>query len=235
MRIYTLADLHLGFSVHKPMNVFGNLWTGHPEKIKEGWIATVKESDIVLVPGDISWGMNFTEARPDLNFLDSLPGKKYICRGNHDYWWSSLTRVNKFVGSSITALQRNAVDCGQFILAATKGWSTPLWEGFKPAEDLKLYERELARMQLALERAGEIRKPEQNLVYMMHFPPVVNGVPSAFAECLADHGVSLCIYGHLHGSWPERVNTEHKGVVYRIASADYLNFKPMDITMEVLG
>lgn len=233
LRIFSLSDLHLGFAVDKPMNIFGNNWQNHPDRIEKNWKATVTESDIVLIPGDISWGINFAQAEPDLVFLDSLPGRKYISRGNHDYWWSSLRKVSNFVGSSITVLQRNAVDCGQFILAASKGWNTPLWEGFKVSEDMKLYERELARMKIALEKAVQLKKPEQKLIYMMHFPPVTNGESSEFAECLADSGVALCLYGHLHGSWCEQVNMEYRGVKYLLTSADFLNFKPLDITSEV--
>ncbi|MCD4706121.1 MAG: metallophosphoesterase [Candidatus Sabulitectum sp.] len=233
MKVFALSDLHLGFAVDKPMDKFGSMWKNHPRKIEANWKKIVEDSDIVLVPGDISWGINFEEAKPDLDFLDSLPGRKFICRGNHDYWWNSLSRVQKFVGPSITVLQRNAVDCGEFVLAASKGWNTPLWEGYKPTEDQKLYERELGRMLIALKKAEQLKKPEQKLVYMMHFPPVVDGKPSKFAEYLSDCGVALCLYGHLHGNWPERANMEYRGVLYRIASADYLKFKPMDITSEV--
>ncbi len=235
MRVFSLADLHLGFAVDKPMNIFGSNWQNHPDRIEKNWKATVTESDIVLIPGDISWGMNFNQAEPDLAFLDSLPGRKYISRGNHDYWWSSLRKVSNFVGSSINVLQRNAVDCGPFVLAASKGWNTPLWEGYKASEDAKLYNRELARMEIALKQAAALKKPEQKLVYMMHFPPVINGEPSQFADCLADSGVSLCIYGHLHGSWCEQVNMEYRGVEFLLTSADFLNFKPLDITSEVIS
>lgn len=233
MKVFALADLHLGFAVNKPMDIFGSAWENHPERIEENWKKIVGDSDIVLIPGDISWGISFKEAEPDLRFLDSLPGRKYICRGNHDYWWSSLSKVQKFVGPSVTALQRNAVDCGEFVLAASRGWSTPQWEGYKPSVDQKVYERELGRMQIALAKAVQLKKPGQKLVYMMHFPPVIDGNPSQFAEYLSDFGVALCLYGHLHGTWSEKVNMEYKGVLYRIASADYLNFKPVDITSEV--
>ncbi len=233
MRTFTIADLHLAFSVDKPMDVFGSLWKNHSAMIEKNWKSNVGDSDIVLIPGDISWGINFQQARADLDFLESLPGKKYISRGNHDYWWSSFKKVSQFVGPSIKVLQRNAVDCGEFVLAASKGWNTPLWDGFKPSDDMKLYEREQGRMHLALEKAISLKKPGQKLVYMMHFPPVVDGRPSVFARILEEYGVSLCLYGHLHGSWSDKVNIELNGVQYRIASADYLNFKPLDITLEV--
>ncbi|MCP4647111.1 MAG: hypothetical protein GY852_05145 [bacterium] len=235
MKIFTIADLHLGFEVNKPMNIFGSNWDNHPAKIEAQWRNSVQESDIVLIPGDISWGMTFKEAKADIDFLNSLPGRKYISRGNHDYWWGSLKKVTDFVGPSITILQRNAVDCGGFILAASKGWNTPLWDGFKPSVDKKLYQRELGRMEIALKKAKQLQKSGEKLVYMMHFPPIVEGKPTVFADYLSDYGVELCLYGHLHGSWSESVNTECNGVVYRLTSADYLNFKPMEITREVLG
>ncbi len=233
MSVFGISDLHLGFAVNKPMNVFGRVWENHSSKIESNWRQTVGREDTVLVPGDISWGMNIAEAEDDLLFLNSLPGKKFICRGNHDYWWGSTKKVKQFVGSSILPLQRNAVDCKDFVLAASKGWNTPLWDGFKPSIDSKLYRRELERMKLALERAEELKKPGQKLIYMMHFPPVVEGKPSEFAELLSSAGVSLCLYGHLHEKWCSSVNMDYGGVRYRIVSADYLKFRPLDITAEV--
>jgi predicted phosphohydrolase len=231
--VFALSDLHLGFAVNKPMDIFGSTWKNHSSKIKANWMQAVGKDDIILVPGDISWGINFTEAKEDLNFLDSLPGKKFISRGNHDYWWGSLKKVEQFVGSSIVPLQREAINCGGFVLAASKGWNTPLWDGFKPSNDSKLYRRELERMKLTLERAAEMKESGQKLVYMMHFPPVIDGEPSEFAELLCQAEVSLCLYGHLHEKWSPSVNMEHNGVKYRIVSADYLNFMPLDITEEV--
>jgi predicted phosphohydrolase len=233
MRVFALSDLHLGFSVEKPMDVFGQLWKDHPAMIEANWKNIVRDSDIVLIPGDISWGMTYAQAQPDLDFLDCLPGRKYICQGNHDYWWTSLKKVTEFAGPSISVMQRNAVDCGRFILAASRGWNTPLWDGYKPADDDKIYERELGRMKIALQKADQLKKPGQKLVYMMHYPPVSDGKPSLFAECLSLYGVDLCIYGHLHGCYSAFINMEYKGVLYRLASADYLKFTPLDITAEV--
>ncbi|PIE52168.1 serine/threonine protein phosphatase [Candidatus Fermentibacteria bacterium] len=229
-RVFALSDLHLGFAVNKPMDVFGSIWANHSAKIERLWRKTVAPEDIVLVPGDISWGINYREAEPDLKFLDSLPGTKYICRGNHDYWWKSLKQTDEFTGDSIVPLQRTAVNCGEFVLAASRGWSTPLWEGYSITQDAKIYTRELGRMQLTLSKAKEVRQNLQKLVYMMHYPPVVDGKPSEFAELLAEAGVSLCIYGHLHGSWSDRVDMSYRGVEFLLTSADYLNFDPLNIT-----
>ncbi len=233
MRVFVLSDPHLGFAVNKPMDIFGDRWENHPAKIENNWRETVAAEDTVLVPGDISWGMSYEEAKPDLDFLDSLPGKKYIIRGNHDYWWTSRKKTSEHTGGSITVLQRTAVQCDGFVLAGSRGWSTPLWEGFKPSEDDRIYERELGRMQIALEMASRIRKNGEKTIYMMHYPPVVDGRPSQFAEYLAEYGVSLCVYGHLHGQWPPEVNMSYRGVKFLIASADYLNFMPLEITGEV--
>lgn len=235
MKVFVLSDPHLGFAVNKPMDVFGDRWVNHPEKIRKNWLESVSDNDAVLVPGDISWGMNYAEAAPDLQFLEDLPGRKYICRGNHDYWWASLKKTSEFTGPSITVMQNNAIETGGFVLGSSKGWSTPLWSGYKPAEDDKYYQRELGRMQIALDKARKLLEKGQKLIYMMHYPPVVDGRPSQFAEYLADYGVSLCVYGHLHGTWHEAVNMDHRGVRFRIASADYLNFKPLDITDEVFN
>ncbi len=234
MKIFSLSDLHLGFESEKPMDKFGNNWINHAEKIKENWVRCVSYTDTVLIPGDISWAMNFKQAEKDLDYLNSLPGFKYICRGNHDYWWSSLAKVNAKTGDSITALEKTAIELDDFILSATKGWNSPQWEGFKPSQDTKLYNRELERLRLALDHATKLQNSSKPIVHMIHFPPVIEGVATEFAEILASYNVRLCLYGHLHGNWHNKVNMTYKRVNFKIISADYLNFTPLDITSEVL-
>jgi hypothetical protein len=235
MRVFALSDLHLGFSVGKPMDMFGSEWLNHPAKIKSNWERLVSPEDIVLVPGDISWGMTLAQAEEDLTFLQRLPGGKYICKGNHDYWWQSPSRVRGMLGHGITPLQNTAVDLESFVLATSRGWSSPLWEGYSPSTDDKVYRRELLRMDTALQTAGGI--PGKPLAYMMHYPPVVDGKPTAFAEKLVSAGVSLCVYGHLHfdGSWNPLVNTRIENTSFRLVSSDYLDFTPLDITEEVMA
>lgn len=234
MKIFSLSDLHLAFESEKPMDKFGENWINHAIKIKENWEQSVASTDIVLIPGDISWAMNFAQAHRDLEYLNLLPGIKYICRGNHDYWWSSSAKVNAKTGSAITALEKTAIELNDFILSATKGWNSPQWDGFKPSTDTKLYKRELERLRLALEAAAKLQKNNKPIVHMIHFPPVIDGEPTEFAEILASYNVRLCLYGHLHGQWHKKVNMTYKGVNFKIVSADYLNFAPLDITMEVL-
>ncbi len=235
MRIFAISDLHLGLSMNKTMDMFGSEWVDHPAKIRSAWERLVSPEDTVLVPGDISWGMNLGQSEADLAFLQRLPGSKYICKGNHDYWWQSPFRVRGILGQGITPLQNTAVDLGGFVLATSRGWSTPQWDGYAPETDEKVYLRELQRMDLALQAAASFGgKP---LVYMMHYPPVVDGGPTAFALKLSDAGVRVCVYGHLHreGRWSPTVNAVVGGTIFRLVSSDYLDFTPLDITEEVLG
>ena len=235
MRIFALSDLHLGFTVNKTMDMFGDEWIHHPRKVRSEWERLVAPGDVVLVPGDISWAMNLAQAEEDLAFLQRLPGTKFVCKGNHDYWWQSPARMAGLLGDRIHPLQNGAADLGPFILASSRGWSTPLWEGFREEADGKVYRRELQRMELALEAAS--RFPGKPLAYMMHYPPVVEGRPTAFADQLSSAGVAVCVYGHLHRErkWPPLVDTESGGTLFRLVSADYLGFTPLDITKEVLG
>lgn len=234
MRVFALSDLHLGFLVDKPMDMFGSEWVNHPEKIRSNWERLVSPGDAVLVPGDISWGMNLSQAEKDLAFLQRLPGTKYICKGNHDYWWQSPSKVRGMLGRGVIPLQNTAIELEDFVLATSRGWSSPLWEGYDPSADEKVYLRELQRMDTALEAAAAL--PTKPLVYMMHYPPVVDGKPTAFAGKLSAAGVRVCVYGHLHfdGSWNPLVNTTSGGTVFRLVSSDYLDFTPLDITEEVL-
>lgn len=235
MRVFALSDLHLGFTVNKSMDMFGEEWVDHPAKIRASWERLVSPADIVLVPGDISWAMNMEQAEADLAFLQRLPGSKFVCKGNHDYWWQSPGKVRGLLGPGVTPIQNTAVDLDSFVLATSRGWSSPLWDGFDPDRDQKVYVRELHRMDTALEAAKGF--PGKPVVYMMHYPPVVEGRPTAFAEKLASAGVKICVYGHLHfdGRWNPLVNTEFGGTAFRLVSSDYLDFTPLEITEEVFG
>ncbi len=235
MRIFALSDLHLGFTIDKSMDMFGEEWVGHPARIRAAWERLVSPEDVVLVPGDISWAMNLSQADADLAFLQRLPGSKYICKGNHDYWWQSPGKVRGLLGHGVTPLQNTALDLGPFVLATSRGWSVPQWEGFDPERDEKVYVRELHRMDTALEAAAGF--PGKPVVYMMHYPPVVEGRPTAYAEKLVSAGVRVCVYGHLHfdGKWSPLVNTVLGGTAFRLVSSDYLGFTPLDITEEVFS
>lgn len=235
MRIFAISDLHLGLSMNKTMDMFGSEWVDHPAKIRAAWERLVAPEDTILVPGDISWGMNLAQSEADLAFLQRLPGTKYICKGNHDYWWQSPSKVSGLLGQGINPLQNTALDLGSFVLATSRGWSSPQWDGYEAETDGKVYLRELQRMDLALRQAAAF--PGKPLVYMMHYPPVVDGGPTAFAQKLSGAGVRVCVYGHLHreGRWSPSVNALLDGTLFMLVSSDYLDFTPLDITEEVLG
>ena len=225
MRIYALSDLHLSFSCEKPMDVFGEVWKDHAEQIEENWQKTVSGDDIVLVAGDISWAMSMAEAKADLAFLERLNGTKIILRGNHDYWWSSVTKVRSAVSDSVLVVQNNSFCIGDYVIGGTRLWNIPN-EETEPA-DIKIYERELERLRLTLKSM-----PEGHIkILMTHYPPIdpVNMETPASAM-MKEYGVSTVVYGHLHGrAHHAAVTGEHDGIRYLLTSADYLRFTPVQI------
>lgn len=212
----------------KPMDVFGPHWERHSERIAASWRETVGENDAVLVPGDISWAMHFKDALPDIMKLSELPGVKVLLRGNHDYWWSSLTQMRSALPEDIVLIQNDAADIGPAVIAGSRGWILPSDAEFA-ASDRKIYERELIRLRLSLSAAKRAAGEEKPIICMMHFPPLMrDGEPTGFSELLENYGVSICLYGHLHGApaWEVGFTGEKNGVRYALVSADCLDFTP---------
>lgn len=201
MSIFAISDLHFSFGVDKPMMVFGNMWEGYEKKIKQNWKETVKENDIVIIPGDISWGINLNEALPDFKFIDSLPGKKIIMRGNHDYYFSTKTKLEKFFKdndiNTIYVLHNNAIDIGEYILCGTRGWGKT--ENSDKKLDKKIIERESIRLKISLDEGKKMQENGVNkdIIVAMHFPPFI----SNYQNILKEYNVKKCIYGHLHRIW----------------------------------
>ncbi len=230
MRIFALGDLHLSFSSGKPMDVFGEHWKDHHEIVERHWRALVSGEDVVLVPGDVSWAMTMEDARPDLEWLAALPGRKILVKGNHDYWWSSMTRLVRFLPPGIIPLQYSAVKVGNLVVAGTRGWLSPLSEEYREERDGRIYRRELLRLEMALDAAAGLAGEDDDLLVMMHFPPVVSGRPTDFFPLMVERGVRTCVYGHLHGQkWDRRVDGEMEGLRYVLVSADRLGFRPLEI------
>ena len=229
MRLFALADPHLGRAVDKPMDVFGPRWERHTERMRRGWTAAVGPEDCVLVPGDISWGMKLEEALPDLRFLDELPGKrKVLLKGNHDYWWTSRAKVEAALPPTLELLQNDAVDLGGGLgLVGTRGWSPP-GAPRSGESDARIYARELERLRLSLKDAeGRFDR----LIAMLHFPPVYDGlVETGFVALLREAGVRACLYGHLHGDDQRyAVRGERDGILYHFVAADAIDFTPVAI------
>lgn len=228
MRIFGLADLHLGESVKKPMDIFGPIWERHAERIDRNWRARVGPDDWVLVPGDISWAMKLEEALADLRFIDALPGRKILLKGNHDYWWTSRGKIEAVLPPSLRLLQNDAVDLGLGIgVVGTRGWSPPEAPRSTP-EDRKIYDRELGRLQLSLKAA---KGRFERLIAMLHYPPLYQGIgETGFVPLLREAGVKVCLYGHLHGADHRyAVDGERDGIRYCFVAADAVDFTPVRI------
>ena len=226
-RIFAIGDLHLSLSVeNKAMDVFGPGWANHVARLKEGWQDTVGEEDLVLVPGDISWGLRLEEALADLEFIHGLKGTKVLLRGNHDYWWTGYSKVKSVLPPSVKAVQNDALLWNGVIVGGTRGWNTPLSPDFSEGKDRKIFEREKLRLGLSLQAMdaedGRLR------VVLVHYPPFnEKGEPTDFADLIRGHGVDHAIYGHLHGrSCQGSFEGDYEGTTYHLVSADHLQFVP---------
>lgn len=226
MSIYAIADLHLSFSAEKSMDIFGGQWVNHTERIEENWRTIVKEEDTVIVPGDISWAMKLSDAVVDLDWIDALPGKKVLIKGNHDLWWNSITKLNRMY-DSIHFLQNNYVKAEGWAICGTRGWIGPWDMGFM-AEDEKVYKRELLRLRMSLEAA--VSSGEKHIIGVIHFPPLAdNGGESGFAKLFKEYGVEYVVYGHLHGydAHQRALQGVYGGTDYRLVACDYLKCSPL--------
>ena len=230
MSVYALADPHLGRGVGKPMDIFGPTWEGHAEKMAANWRAAVGDEDWVLVPGDISWAMKLEDALADLRFLDGLPGRKILLKGNHDYWWTSRAKVETVLPPSLRLLQYDCVDLGGGVgVVGTRGWIPP--EAPRATEqDRKIYAREVLRLTLSLNAA---RGRFDHLIAMLHYPPVYEGLgETEFVPLLRDAGVRTCLYGHLHGADQTcAVRGARDGITYHLVAADAIDFTPVRIAI----
>ena len=223
MEIYSIADLHLSDG-DKPMDVFGSHWTGHFERIKLDWRSKVGPDDVVLLPGDLSWAMQLPDAKVHLDQIGQLPGMKIIVKGNHDYWWGSISRVREALPKDMFAIQNDAMLIGGVLFAGTRGWNLPSAE--TTAEDKCIYERELIRLEMTLKAARAI-SATLPLVCMMHFPPLtLNMKETGFTHLLKDYGAGVVVYGHLHGAALKHAfHGNWAGIEYRCVSADGLDFR----------
>jgi predicted phosphohydrolase len=231
MVIYGISDLHLSFSTDKPMDVFGDHWVDHAGRMAEAWDALVGDDDVVLCPGDLSWAMKLDQASADLSWIGDRPGRlKVLGRGNHDYWWSAIGKVRKALPEGCVALQNDAVDLGDVVVAGSRCWAAPGGLDFSEADE-KIYQRELGRLRLSLE-AGRKLAGDRPLLAAIHYPPFgADGRETGFSKLLEEFAVDLCVYGHLHGRHAHRtaVEGEVRGVRYRLIACDYLGFRPVPL------
>jgi len=235
MSLYSIADLHLSHSADKPMDIFGSRWAGYTEKIAKNWRAVVNDDDTVIVPGDISWAMSLEEAAEDFAFIDSLPGKKLIGKGNHDYWWATMAKMHAFTEahgfSTVDFLYNNAFVCEDFIVCGTRGWYVEerMQNARENADYEKIVAREAARLELSLKEAEALRADSgREILVYMHFPPVFRGfVCRELVDVLHAHSVRRCYFGHIHGVYGVPRTSDFEGISMTLISADFLNFVPM--------
>ena len=234
MSIYVIGDLHLSFSVDKPMDIFGYQWENHAEKIKSNWIQKVKPTDTVILPGDFSWATYLEETCKDFEFLNSLPGKKILSKGNHDYWWSTVTSMKKYLienhFENIDFLYNNSFLVEDKILAGTRGWINT----FHSEENYKILKRENDRLKLSLESGKKQFGEEKENIVFIHYPPFYKeNVPEEinFVKTMEKYNVKKCYYGHLHTEYhKDAIEGVHNGIEYKLISSDYLKFDLYQIT-----
>lgn len=219
MALYALADLHLALSAKdKPMDIFGPKWEGYHEKIQENWC--LKNEDVIVIPGDLSWAMDISEAKEDFAFLAALPGIKIIGKGNHDYWWTSLKKMNAFASEygNICFLHNNSYRYGDISICGTRGW---IRDPDKP-EDIKVLKRERIRLEASLSTA------EAEPLVFLHYPPIFGALECPeILEVLQKYEVKKCYYGHLHGySIGGAFQGEKYGIQFSLLSADSCDFTP---------
>ena len=227
MSLYAIGDLHLSFGAEKPMDIFGDKWENHAEKLRQGF-SKLNEDDVCVICGDLSWGMGLEQTREDFLFIHSLPGKKIILKGNHDYWWSTATKAKRFFAEngidSMDILFNNCFFYENYAICGTRGW---FYEEERDGEhDKKIMLREIARLEASLNAAGNREK----LVFL-HYPPIYQKYQCPeILELLKKHAVRLCCYGHIHGKGcAYALNGWSGGTEYRLVSADFVDFSPVKL------
>lgn len=229
MAVYGISDLHFSFGTNKPMNVFGRIWDRYEEKIKKNWISKVKAKDTVIIPGDISWGIDLNEALEDFKYIDRLPGKKVFLRGNHDYYFSTKTKFENFLKennlNTFEILHNNAFEVENYIICGTRGWGKT--EGNSADSDKRIIAREEGRLRISLEQGVKLKNEllekgiKKEILVAMHFPPFI----SNFESIMKEYGVKKCIYGHLHGYGHAMIKEGIiNGIEYKMVSCDYTGF-----------
>ena len=229
MAIYTIGDLHLSFNENKPMSIFGENWEGYEEKVKENWTKLVKEEDMVVLPGDFSWSMYLKDTYKDFEYLNNLPGKKLLLKGNHDYWWSTVNSMRNYIKENhfknIDFIYNNAYEFENIIIVGTRGWAFG-----EDAESKRMIQREMARLELSIKNGIENYGENKEIIAFLHYPPIINqniqnNEMNEFIRILKKYDIKKCYYGHLHGTAiKEAVEGEYFGIAFKLVSADAIQF-----------
>ena len=222
MRLFAISDLHLSGGDDKPMDVFGDHWENHFGKIAGYWQENITDQDAVLIAGDISWAMQLENALDDLHMIGDLPGHKVLLRGNHDYWWSSVTRVRDCLPKNMYVIQNDAVRIGDHVFCGSRGWGTE-----ETKEDARIFARELLRLEMSLKQAERLGG---DITVLCHYPPVTEkGELTPAGRIICSYPVKHVVYGHLHGIQTPVFNGEVNGVPFFCTSCDKIGFCPVRI------
>ena len=227
MALYAIGDLHLCLGAPKPMDIFGGAWVGYMEKLKEG-MSVIGSEDTTVLLGDLSWALDLPSSAADFEWINSIPGRKIILKGNHDYWWSTAAKFNKFCQENgfenLYLLNNNCYEYGDYAICGTRGWFFE--EDRSGQHDEKVFKRELIRLEASLKTAGEKTK-----YVFLHYPPRYKGYECGeILALLEKYDVKRCFYGHLHGgSHKLAMEGLWDGVDFKLCAADYLGFKPFKV------
>lgn len=229
MSIYAISDLHLSFNTNKPMDIFG--WNDYEEKISQDWRTNVKEEDLVLLAGDFSWEMKLENTYKDFQFINNLPGKKLLLKGNHDLWWTTLKRMREFLNekefNNIDFIYNNSYEFENYIIAGTRGWNLVS----ENIDDKKIKDRELLRLENSIIDGIQKYGEDKPIIVCMHYPPLLKDLKNnEFTKILEKYNVKYCLYGHLHGKSHINVfDGIYNNVNYKMVSCDYTGFKLIKI------
>ena len=237
MAIYALADLHLALSnPEKSMDVFGSRWEGYIDRIRDNWTNTVTDADTVLIPGDISWATYIDKAEEDFRFISELPGRKFLSRGNHDFWWTTMKKMEDYFEAkgfnNLQLIRTNVVEADGCLISGTRGWMIESRDSIEGSDNRKIYERERLRIQMCIDKLNEADPDHaKKHILMIHYPPITAKQEfTEFAQLIADGGVDTCVYGHLHGKAHKKAfEGDFGGCRFICSSADYVGFCPVKI------
>lgn len=239
MSLFVISDLHLDvLTSEKSMEVFGDKWKDYTNRIQKNWSAIVAPTDTVIIPGDISWALNLNDSITDLKWINDLPGRKILMKGNHDFWWNTVTKMKKFFTenglNTLDILYNNAIEVEDYILAGSRGWFVDKTMQTTKACSVdyeKILNREQIHLKMSLDCAKELQKNSgKEILAFFHFPPIWGDFECVeLINILKDYEISRAFFGHIHGSYTHPSTFEHKSIQFKMISADFIDFIPQII------